>query len=271
MISAKIVLDSVSEAGARITTMQLKMPRFILAQFNTHRIFSRNASSSRAKPTKTLVSEISQSPVFPSHYGRNQKGMQAEEEVDNEKALIAEFLIKEHMQRALSLAESLAGLGIHKQVVNRYIEPWMTSDVVVTATHFNHFFALRCHHAAQPEIQKLAQEMERAYMASKPQRLALGEWHLPYVRSEDGISDDLETKQAVSVARCARVSYSRHDGSRASVAEDIALYQRLYESKHLSPFEHQAYALNNAHKLVGNFKGWGQFRKQLSGEFINGR
>ncbi len=270
-ISAKIVLDSVSEAGARITTMQLKMPRFILAQFNTHRIFSRNASSSRAKPTKTLVSEIRQNPVMPVHYGQNQRGMQADQEVEQEKAKVAEFLIQEHMQRALSLAESLAGLGIHKQLVNRYIEPWMTADVVVTATDFEHFFCLRRDHSAQPEIQQLANQMAQAMQVSTPEELALGEWHLPYIKPEEAAIGDLETRQAISVARCARVSYSRHDGSTASVPEDLALYNRLYQAKHMSPFEHQAYALNNAHKMVGNFKGWGQFRKQLGEEFLGGR
>ena len=49
---AEVLIDSVNPAGQRLTTFVLRFPRFVLSEFNTHRMFSRNASSSRAIPTR---------------------------------------------------------------------------------------------------------------------------------------------------------------------------------------------------------------------------
>ena len=49
-IEAKIVADSINPQGDRITTYLLTFPRFILAELNTHRVFSKNSASSRAIP-----------------------------------------------------------------------------------------------------------------------------------------------------------------------------------------------------------------------------
>ena len=64
-ISAKVVEDSISEAGKRITTLQLRMPKFILAEFNTHRVFSRSTASSRAIPTAKLIEMVRTNPLIP--------------------------------------------------------------------------------------------------------------------------------------------------------------------------------------------------------------
>src|SRR5574343_1707715 len=79
-ISAIIVADSIGTNEKRITTMQLKFHRFILPEFNTHRMFSRNASSSRAIPTAKLIEQVRNNPVMPVFRGKHQKGMQAKEE-----------------------------------------------------------------------------------------------------------------------------------------------------------------------------------------------
>ena len=52
MIEAKIIADSLSEAGKRIVTFELQYQRFIHGEVMTHRLFSRNAMSSRAIPVK---------------------------------------------------------------------------------------------------------------------------------------------------------------------------------------------------------------------------
>lgn len=80
---ATVIADSVhAETGTRITTMELVYPRFIHSEFMTHRILNRNASSSRAIPTSKFIEQVRNEPVMPSHWGRNQKGMQAAEELD---------------------------------------------------------------------------------------------------------------------------------------------------------------------------------------------
>ena len=47
MIKAEIIADSKNETGNRITTMVVTFPRFIPAELNTHRMFSRNSASSK--------------------------------------------------------------------------------------------------------------------------------------------------------------------------------------------------------------------------------
>jgi nitroreductase len=82
---------------------------------------------------------------------------------------------------------SMSSAGVHKQVVNRLIEPFLHTTVLVTATAraYRHFFALRCHPAAQPEMRRAAEAMRAAYDASTPRPLEYGEWHTPYILNED--------------------------------------------------------------------------------------
>ena len=49
-IKAVIAADSINVKGKRITTFIVTMPRIVLAELNTHRVFSRNSASSRAIP-----------------------------------------------------------------------------------------------------------------------------------------------------------------------------------------------------------------------------
>jgi thymidylate synthase ThyX len=77
--SARVLLDSVSPAGVRLTTLEVTFPRFVLAEFNTHRVFSRNSASSRAVPTSKLLERVENDPVLPIEWGRNKAGMSASE------------------------------------------------------------------------------------------------------------------------------------------------------------------------------------------------
>lgn len=79
---AKIAADSVGEHAPQLTTMLVRMPRCILAEFNTHRMFSRNAASSRAIPVVKLIERVMTDPFAPLYWDKNQKGMQASEECD---------------------------------------------------------------------------------------------------------------------------------------------------------------------------------------------
>lgn len=277
MVYAKIIEDSVSSTGVRITTMQVKFHRFILPEFNTHRVFSRNFSSSRAIPTKKLLEQVKSDPAMPLHWGKNQAGMQAKEELDSitmerakEQWSIAAVSAAEH-------AEKLAELGAHKQIVNRIIEPFLWANGIVTSTEWDNWFELRAHEDAQPEIHALATAMKDALDGSQPSQLEAGAWHLPYVspseRNDEYFqqpgNDDLLLK--ISAARCCRVSYLKHDGSSPNIEEDLALFDRLAGAVplHASPLEHQAtpdikvgestqWAQPHLH---GNLRGWIQYRK----------
>lgn len=253
-ITAEIIADSISEQGKRLTTYKLRYPRFIHAEFMTHRVFSRNASSSRAVPVERLITDIKQNPVFPSFWGQNQAGMQAREELAYNAREDAAGLWDSAMRDALMWASHLAAIGAHKQIVNRILEPFSHINVVCTATEYENFFALRRHKDAQPEIKMLADSMWDAQEKSFPTLLHPKEWHLPYYKKgiwkhHDSLPDPVDIHGVtlpdaiqMSVARCARTSYMTHEGKKPSKKEDLALYQRLVGSTplHASPCEHQA-------------------------------
>lgn len=275
-IEAKIIEDSTSSTRARLTTFQLRYPRFIHAEFMTHRLFSRNASSSRAIPAQRIFNDIETAPAIPVHWGKNQKGMQAKQEMDAFQAKACEELWLEARDGALAIARSLESMGLHKQVVNRITEPWAHISVVCTATEFDNFFALRCHPDAQPEIKVLAEQMRDLYYTNIPRRLQAGQWHLPYIKDEERFSPGNLGKRGIlkneanliraSIARCARVSYLTHDKKKPDIDLDVALYDRLFESKHMSPFEHVGTPHTDPSTWSGNFRGWVQYRKTLKGE-----
>lgn len=262
---ARIILDSVNPAGCRLVTWVLKYPRFIHAELLTHRQFSRNSSSSRARPISAMIAEVAHDPVIPVHWGKNQSGMQAQAELDQatRDACRAEWLAAR--DRAIDATKRLADLGLHKQVANRVLEPWMWITVVLSTTTHANFFALRDHPDAQPEIATLARAMRRALDASTPEPVAAGDWHLPFL-TPDERSLPLATRQAASTARCARVSYLTHDGAK-DLAKDLALHERLRTSQppHASAFEHGARATADREHHA-NFVGWIQYRHHLPHE-----
>ncbi|AKO61574.1 hypothetical protein [Stenotrophomonas phage IME-SM1] len=167
-ITAKVIADSVCHVRKtkRITTLELEYPRFIHAEFMTHRLFSRNAASSRAIPIAKAIRLIIENTAIPYHWGKNQPGMTAKEEcnslVNVEVATDWYQLIsREHAwykarDNAIEIAESFDSAGYHKQIVNRILEPFAMIKVVVTATEWGNFFNLRSHPDAQPEIKILA-------------------------------------------------------------------------------------------------------------------
>lgn len=268
----KILADNISPDGVRLTTMEVTLPRIVLAEFNTHRMFSRNSASSRAIPVEKMLNKVQQDPFIPIYWGLNQKGMQADQELapeDQEKAQIEWLKARDN---AITQAKIMLDLGIHKQITNRLLEPWLWHTIIVTATEWENFFALRLHKDAQPEIRKAAVLMKSASDTSKPKQLCFGEWHLPLVSDRVQLLNEgytLDDLCKISIGRCARVSYLTHDGKRDPKA-DIELMERLCKSGHMSPLEHVAtpafYGENL--KFFGNFKGWQQYRKMIVGEDV---
>lgn len=272
MISAKLIADSICEPGVRLTTFELVYPRFIHSELMTHRVFSRNASSSRAIPTSRLIEQVRNEPVLPSHWGKNQKGMQAEEELNDIDQGNATFIWEQAAASAAIYAEQLRRNQVHKQVVNRILEPFTHIRVVVTSTQFANFFALRIHPDAQPEIKELAEKMKYEYEKTMVIKLKPGEWHLPYITAADITTaynhckyqrvtrDEPSAEEAngvlikVSAARCARASYNNFEGKPSTIEEDLALYTKLVGDQpiHASPTEHQATPMTYGKAHVNN-------------------
>ena len=286
MISAKVICDSISPSGVRLTTLELQYHRFVHSEMMTHRMFSRNASSSRAIPVEKMIAAVRSSPAMPIHWGKNQAGMQAREELPEIEIDVVKNDWNYASKRMTEIATLMSEMNLHKQIVNRILEPFQWIKVIVTATEWDNFFKLRHHEDAQPEMMVLAEHMKKAMDESIPTELHPGEWHLPYLSNDElGIANPdecLEEAIKWSVARCARVSYLNHDKSFPDRDKDIALADMLLAAGHLSPFEHIATPMNFAkdtfelawengvtHKdrdnnfWSGNFRGWIQHRQLL--------
>lgn len=264
---ARMLLDSMSESGSRLLTFELTFPRIVLSEFNTHCMISRNSASSRAVPVKRKLFELLDDPFIPIEFGKNQSGMSAAMKLDMQRSGVAREIWLDARDSAvwsaleLIFGKALVGsrrsselnrevveslfeipaedrlLDVHKQVVNRLLEPFMWQTVIATATDWSNFFALRASEGAQPEIQAIARLMLEVRDESRPQIVAAGEWHAPLL-----LPDELSLARnnprewcMVSAGRCARVSYLTHFGVR-SIDADLSLAARLLDAGHMSPF-----------------------------------
>jgi thymidylate synthase ThyX len=279
MIEAKVIADSISPQGDRLTTFILTFPRIILAEFNTHRMFSRNSASSRAIPFEKMVKSVQENPFIPIAWQKEHKGMQGTEYITDENNIsdcINDWL--EARNNAIRIATRLnSGFWIEeetkvgedrvtKQLCNRLLEPFMWHTVIITSGKegLENFFNLRDHEAAEIHIQELARKMKEVYNESKPKQLQAGKWHIPFgdnINTFDFTNFKMklwENKQAptnghndlivkISTARCARVSYTvvGEEGKEPNYENDIKLHDRLLESGHFSPFEHCAKVMSD--------------------------
>ena len=273
LMSANVVLASTNSKGKKIVTLHAHYPRFIHAEIMTHRVFSRNARSSRAVPVSKMIEEVKTTPVVPWHWGLNQSGMQAKMECMNSVVLYEEVPVDRKFawnyaaRKAVSVAEAFAAAGYHKQIVNRILEPFMWIDTLITATDWDNFFELRCHEDAEPHLQDLANLMKRQIENTEHQELKDGEWHLPYIKPEEKDEWNTETLLKLSAARCARISYSPFNGE-SNIEKEMERYDRLINSHpmHASPIEHQAKATSECKRYANFSGGWIQYRTIVEGE-----
>lgn len=296
MITAKIIADSKNQFGDRLTTFVLTFPRIVLAEFNTHRMVSKNSASSRAIPFKKMAKMVEENPFIPIRWQKDHSGMQGTEYfpegLGNINSIGSEQLKQLWLiasKKAVESARLLHSQGVTKQICNRLLEPFMWHTVIATATDWQNFFVLRANEQAEIHIQDLAYKMLDAYNNSIPKKLKSGQWHIPFgdkideQKLHDLIADRYaydnspptpanvvtQYKIKIAVARCARVSYLNFEG-KDDYEADVKLYDRLATSGHFSPFEHCAEAMNeDRYELIprsGNFKGFIQLRKTLQCE-----
>lgn len=297
MSKVEIIADSINIKGKRLTTYILEYPRFIHAEYLTHRMLSKNAASSRAIPIEKMIQQVIDNPAMPVWWGKNQSGMQAKEELSDSSEQVfvndspyyansgtdlelAKDIWLKARNAAIAHVQMLNRLGLHKQIANRLLEPWFNIRIICSGTEWENFFALRAHEDAQPEIRELAYKMLDAYNASTPKLLQPGEWHIPFGDNFDQVKlDELELqiygsrdsstyywyqqqelKKKIAIARCARISYFNFEG-KDDYAADIKLCDRLFGAtpRHLSPTEHVAQATDDT-AFIGNFSGFKQVR-----------
>jgi len=242
----------------------------VLAEANTHKMIAKSAASSRAIPNESLIERLLSDPVYPVWWGKNQPGMQAKSEIDDIEAAREWWIRGRDMM--IEWSRQGAELGLHKQICNRGLEPWMWVTNILTATlpAYANFFWLRNSEFAQPEIAEIAKMMEHAYIESVPNQLKQGEWHLPLISEGEKTLSTEEPPRILlkySSARCARVSLLNHDGT-FSPEKDTGLADSLVTNGHWSSMEHQGQC-NDFLKESGSFgPGWMQYRKTFPNEFI---
>lgn len=289
-MQVEVILASSGRNGApTIYTIRMRYPRIIHGEIMTHRLFSRNARSSRAVPVRTMLLETTTIPFIPWHWGANQKGMQASEEC-NEVVLIPDWndinlagdpkLLAYNREeawlqardKAVDVATAMMNAGFHKQNVNRLLEPFSWIDTLITSTDWDNFLWLRDHKDAEPHLQDLARLVKMAIDDAEVQQFSSGMWHMPYITDEDwdaavnycGTQGEVYAfLLKVSAARCARISYAPFDGD-ASYEKELERYESLVKSDrvHASPTEHQAQV---DRRIGGDFEKWG-----LSGNLAPG-
>ena len=286
---ARVVLDSVGPHGVRVVTVEARYWFSVHNELMSHRDRERNAASGRAIPAHKTREMVDADPFIPEFLGAEQKGMQAGEELDEAARGKATAIIQNLRIETLVAAKKLADLGLHKSVCNRYLEPWMYTTTLITATEWANFFRLRIHPKAERHFDKVARLIREAIRRSEPQQLKVGEWHTPYIRHEDYPSlwqhydkATPELRNAVnmtSAGRCARLSYLTHDGKR-DFGADIELCKRLIDPKHddgtdddaihASALGHVLRCEASPEYLSGPVRGWHQFRKDFPRENVAG-
>lgn len=301
-IAAKVICHSVPKGAPKyqeLITVEVEFHRFILPEINTHRVLSRNYQSSRAVPVEKLLSQVRNDPAIPVHWGKNQRGMVAEEELSGD---ILNYALRDWKQAAIyaaAQADMLQKKGVHKQIANRLLEPFMWTKGVITGTRsaWDSVFALRCHPDAQPEFQALAYKIRGAIEASTPRELGVGEWHLPYYEGNYGsgywkpsgyavvVDETLEPVDAkvrgktlheaikISTSCCAQVSYRNLDDS---LEKALKIYDMLNlpengvfkeDMAHCSPCEHQACVLGSGDYFFQSDKDQSEGGFSLNGNF----
>ena len=271
LYEVKVVEKSINEFGKTLTSFQLKYPRIIHSEFMTHRVFSRNASSSRAIPVKKMIEMVRKTPASPVHWGKNQSGMQANEELQGKDREYAQHLWLEAAEMMANIVEEMMSINVHKQVANRLLEPFQWISVIMTTSYIDNFYHLRSHKDAAPEIKVLSDMMIEADKKTRAKELKSTDFHLPYILDEERKTYPISELVKFSTARCARVSYLTHDNETPKPEDDVALYERLVggDPIHASPTEHQARPMTHFALSYGTMKTyngnfdhtWRQHRK----------
>jgi hypothetical protein len=266
---AEVIADSINPDGVRLTTFEVTFHRFILAEVNTHRRFSRNSASSRAIPLQKMLDRATFHPALPLEWPSEKPGMSGGLSLTGDDLEDAQRTLESIRDFTTATLQDYIGrhpemsTRLHKSLLNRPLEWFMWHTAIISSTEWTNMFKQRINPDAQPEFFAVAYEMSKALDASTPEELNYGEWHVPYISDEDKDCLTVEEQVKISTARCARVSYLTHDGVRDYV-EDLRMHNdTLWHKGHWSPMEHPAVAVDRKKypAISSNFDpGWHQYR-----------
>lgn len=282
MIAATIVADSVNQHGDRLTTFELTLPKSLVAQFNTHRMIARNSASSRAIPTLRIVNQVLDDAYRPDvwHY-KADHGMQPAGVMSDADSMEMDSIEYRIRAAVIEGVRDMAALGAAKEDINRYLEPWMWSTIVATATEWENYFKQRDHEDTQSAHAILARNMRKllnevslpVHRFGEDCKSEAGYWHLPYVTDDERYTLRPEVLPRLSAVRCARVSYGRQ-GVTTNVMDELKRYEDFPRLGHWSPLEMPCRANpdgdfdpdGNLTMWSGPYRGWRPLRKFYGGE-----
>lgn len=247
---------------------------FLANGITVHNCFSRNASSSRAIPVNKVIEQVDSKPVVPTNVYMNKAGMVGDVEAPIDVATDFYNLWLDAARNAVETAKCMEKLGIHKQHINRILEPFQYINVIVTATDWDNFLNLRLASDAQPEMQDLARAIKGEM--DKVGNNIISVYHicgkyvsLPFITQEEVDEHCMNSFSSsevlindlmlISSARCARVSYNNHDGSCPDERKDKKLARRLLDAGHMSPMEHPCIWAGDM-RYHRNLYGWESLR-----------
>lgn len=248
LIRAKLLNSTdVGCLGVPVRTFILEYPRYIHSQVMTHRIFSRNATSSRAIKLEKMLKGLDKNFVIPKYWGAKQRGMQAYSQIAPHTQSEAIHVWYEAYKNARRSALALDQLGVHQQVVNRLLEPFMIIRVMLTGDDFDNFLKLRTAHDSQPEIQELALKMQDCI--KRAPKAKVSDVHLPYP----------DYTVAQNIAAAAFISYNNPPSN--DVVKCERMLHKLMADGHESPSEHVVYEGVKNTKYCNLMAGRMQFRQ----------
>ena len=231
----KLLKHSVHPEGYELITFLLKIPKFLMAQLNTHRNLVRNTASSRAIPCEKYRKMVNDDTVN-MEWGMAKKGMSSDENVPEEIRLQASLLYEEAKRNMLDSHIKLEKLGIHKEFTNRLLEPFAYTYTIVTGTEWLDFIKLRKTQEAQKQMREIAEQISWLKDNSVEKNYVnYGEWHIPMVDESDNLS--IADSMIMGIARCAWISYNNHQ-KEATIEDAESMVESLINNKHLSPLEH---------------------------------
>ena len=284
MIKVEIVADSANSFGDRLTSLVLTYPRIIHSEMMTHRMFSRNASSSRAVPVDKMIKAVRENTFCPFEFQKSHKGMQGSEYFTGADRQECINLWLESAELALQQAEKMKAKGISKQIINRILEPYQYYTVLITGSKegWQNFFELRCGNydgfksrkeaskeflekgnintshwsdmdwrklnkgQAEIHMMALSEEIYDAVNESTPKQLQAGEWHIPMISDSESLKLSTNDQIKLSVGRAANTSYTVvGDGKELTLEHAIKIHDKCVELVHSSVFEHCARAMSD--------------------------
>ena len=284
-IHAEIVGHSLSPQEDELISVLCTFPRVILAEVNTHRMLSKNTSSSRAIPFNKMVEAVQNDPFIPIAWQKEHKGMQGSEYITEDvyiKEAIANWLASR--DNAIKQAEYLnKTCQVTKQLCNRLLEPFMWTTMLITGSKegWDNFFELRCpiyqpvantnetfkskkdaekrfadltgvdwlkvnKGQAEIHIMDLAEKIYDAMNESTPKQLKANQWHIPMISDLESLKLSTNDQIKLSVGRAANTSYTVvGDGKKLTLEQAVRIHDKCKELNHSSVFEHCARAMSD--------------------------